>query len=280
MFMKRMLTGVMVCFVLFFLGLVTYRVYIQNASPIPLYETNADPHHGTENDRPNTPIIIQSNNMPSEEKVITLFPEYIHAHRIAVGYGAVSAVPDIPGLSIRLVDVTQDGRCPDGAVCSTAGWATVIVEVTYKEHVVREELYVQGGAPVFYGMPLEKSTYPGRGNIVRIDQYMLFAVALNPRPTVGEKPADKSNYVLTVFVDTEENVVERKHLTELAREELQQHITNHQQYYIRDIINGAELHSQTKKIIFHDPMKQEGVKYAVGFSWKDGWTVTGFETQQ
>ncbi len=222
--------------------------------------------------------------MPSEEKIINTNPEYVRAQRVRIGYGETKEVSGIPGFAIRFIDVTRDTRCPIGVLCEIAGWATVTVEAILPGQTVQEELHIQGGNRTFYRIPSEKDARPGSGNILRIGDSIIYAADLFPYPVTMQE-IRKEDYVMTLFIDTEKNVAERKHLAELARTELEKHVTDHRKYYVLDIETVSGLHGEQKKVTFFDPMsvfyhkEDEAKKYFVLFSWQQAWIPVEFREE-
>lgn len=263
------------------LGVIGYESYlIQNLSKhsTPPSTIGAIDASSTRKEKhPDATLVDHQKTMPTKETLINLSPEYTQANQVLVEYGTHKAVPGIPDITLKLADITNDGRCPSDVNCVIAGWATAIVEAKYNELVVREEVQIQGGGQVFYRTPSEKNT-PTGSNIIRIGDYVIYAAALFPYPNSMVKPS-KEQYVMSFFLDTEKNITERKQLNALARIELEKHIADYKKYFILDIVDVYTLHAQQKKVTFHDPMDAHAAKYSVVFSWQQGWVATAFNAE-
>lgn len=59
--------------------------------------------------------------------------------------GEVKSFSEVPNLSLKFLDVTEDGRCPIGYQCAQVGWATVQIHISLGETAVTKEMSTIGG---------------------------------------------------------------------------------------------------------------------------------------
>lgn len=90
-------------------------------------------------------------------------------------------------LLVRFLEVDQDSRCPTVVVCFWEGEAVVKVELSASGRIL--------GSPLL-------STHPNNGsspNSVRLDEYLLQVLELDPYPATG--PLPQSEYRLTLRIE-------------------------------------------------------------------------------
>jgi hypothetical protein len=82
-------------------------------------------------------------------------------------------------LDLRFLEVLNDSRCPEGAVCIWAGEATCLVEITYAGYLYREELTQPGLSEPFttefqeYEITFDLLPYPQEGEQIQNKDYRL-----------------------------------------------------------------------------------------------------------
>lgn len=98
--------------------------------------------------------------------------------------GEVKSISPVPNLSIKVLDVTEDSRCPAGYECAQIGWATVRIEVTFDGVTVTKDISTTGG------------TKPSE---VSVGDKVIRLVNINPTRTSPDA-IKKSAYEVTFFV--------------------------------------------------------------------------------
>ncbi len=84
-------------------------------------------------------------------------------------------------LQIKFLDVTEDSRCPKGAICIWEGRVSCVVEATYRESLYRIELTEPGSISwppevIFkeYKISYHIEPYPQTGSVIADNEYILY----------------------------------------------------------------------------------------------------------
>ncbi len=173
---------------------------------------------------------IQEEPMNIEQNWQNFTPEYMSLTPQVVHLGETEVFARADDLSVKLIDVLDDGRCPANVNCGHSGWATVSVEIHYQGTITQHEMRIYGGNPNVFMPPEVKSNRAGSGNVVAVGPYRVFLVALRPYPLLNEK-IEPRDYWGLFLADTTENLDLRKQIVANASEELQRRLPNHKKYY-------------------------------------------------
>jgi hypothetical protein len=208
---------------------------------------------------------INDNNMQKNSVFLNFYTDYINLTPNHVKIGEEFFIRT-PGIEVKLLDVLDDGRCPADADCFHSGWATVLVEVSYNGVIEEKELHIRGGnANVFRG-PEETSNELGSGNVISIDQFKIFLVALNPYP-VTTKKFEKTEYEGIFLADTLESLKFKKEIVGIASDELRKHLTDSEKYSAIEIVPDGSKALTNYTVTFNIPFSSvdQSVWVRVGY---------------
>ncbi len=172
-------------------------------------------------DSENKDPIVSQKQETQMNQFLNYSTEYINLQPLYVKMKEERSFPQIPLIKIRLIDVLEEGRCPEDVECARAGWAKILVEVTCNGMTEKRELCLAGSSSNIFRAPEEAKSL-GLGNFLSIDHYQVFFVALNPYPSTKTK-IEKTQYEAIFFADTQESLDFKKKIVEVAKKELKNH---------------------------------------------------------